>query len=98
MPCVRSPPKALRTGRPTCAESRMRNRILRGLLWFAIPAAAMDIGFSPRAGSQLPMQARVQDEVGRPLTLGAAVNGTPWILALGYINCPNLCEPRRAEL
>ena len=44
------------------------------------------------------MQARVQDEVGRPLTLGAAVNGTPWILALGYFNCPNLCDTVRADL
>jgi len=76
----------------------MRNRILLALLWFAIPAAAMDIGFSPRAGSQLPMQARVQDEVGRPLTLGAAVDGMPWVLALGYFNCPNLCDTVRADL
>jgi protein SCO1/2 len=76
----------------------MRNRILLVLLLFAIPAAAMDIGFLPRPGSQLPMQAPVQDELGRPLTLGAAVDGTPWILALGYFNCPNLCDTVRADL
>jgi protein SCO1/2 len=76
----------------------MRNGILLALLCFAIPAAAMDIGFLPRPGSQLPMQARLQDEVGRPLTLAAAVDGTPWILALGYFNCPNLCDTVRADL
>jgi protein SCO1/2 len=80
------------------AESRMPNKILLALICFAIPAAAMDIGFSPRPGSQLPMEARVNDDAGRPLTLGAAVDGMPWILALGYFNCPNLCDTVRADL
>ena len=76
----------------------MRTRILLALLWFAIPAAATDIGFSPHPGAQLPMDARLEDEAGRPLTLGAAVDGMPWVLALGYFNCPNLCDTVRADL
>jgi protein SCO1 len=76
----------------------MRTKILLALLCFAIPAAATDIGFLPHPGSQLPMQARLQDEAGRPLTLNAAVGGLPWILALGYFNCPNLCDTVRADL
>jgi protein SCO1/2 len=76
----------------------MRTRILLALLWFAIPAEATDIGFSPHPGSQLPMDARLEDDAGQPVTMAAAIDGVPWILALGYFNCPNLCDTVRADL
>ncbi len=72
------------------------------LLLFASPArAAPDIagiGFHPRPGATLPLDAPFRDEDGRAIRLGDILHGRPAIIALGYYHCPNLCGVVRADL
>ncbi|HYZ64739.1 MAG TPA: SCO family protein, partial [Acetobacteraceae bacterium] len=72
-------------------------RVLLLLLFLLAPmplCAAPDtsgLRFEGRLGAQLPMDAPLRDETGRPVTLGAVAGGLPLVLALGYFHCPGLC-------
>jgi protein SCO1 len=52
---------------------------------------ARDLGFEQRLDAALPMDTRFRDECGAPLSLGAAAEGRPFILAFVYFRCPSLC-------
>lgn len=57
-----------------------------------------DIGFDQRPGASVPLQAVLRDDTGAPITLGAAMDRRPTVLALGYFHCPTLCGIVRADL
>lgn len=77
---------------------RLKSAALGLLLAAACNVQASDVGFEPHPGAQLPLDITMRDEADRPLTLGAAMGASPWILTFGYFNCPNLCDTVRADL
>ena len=72
--------------------------LLLCLLLMAAPAQAVDpaafqqLSFRQHPGAQLPLDARLDDASGRPLTLGKAFDGRPAVLVLEYLRCKNLCS------
>ena len=50
-----------------------------------------DFGFQPHPGARLPLAAALQDERGRPATLGDYFTGRPVVLVLEYLHCKTLC-------
>lgn len=58
------------------------------------PPANLDqrAGFDQRLGLQLPMDRTFHDADGRAVTLRQLAGGKPLLLALGYFQCPNLCD------
>lgn len=79
----------------------------RGLLMLALllaasaalahaPAPPTDLderaGFDQRLGLSLPMDATFRDSNGRAVSLRKLADGKPLLLALGYYQCPNLCD------
>jgi len=64
---------------------------------FAAPDNAA-FAYEPHLGAQLPADAVLRDEAGRPLRLGALLGGPPLVLALGYFACPNLCGVVRDDI
>ena len=53
---------------------------------------ALDVGFDPRLGTALPLDARFRDESGDETSLGRLLDGRPVVLALVYYECPMLCN------
>jgi protein SCO1/2 len=58
------------------------------------PPANLDqrAGFDQRLGLQLPMEQVFRDANDRAVTLRQVADGKPLLLALGYYQCPNLCD------
>jgi protein SCO1 len=50
------------------------------------------LAFRQHPGAQLPLDAELRDETGRPMVLGAAFGGRPAVLVLEYLRCQNLCS------
>lgn len=55
------------------------------------PSDFSHFGFRQHPGAQLPLDAALRDETGRPFKLGSAFGQKPAILVLEYLRCPNLC-------
>ena len=56
------------------------------------PASFAALSFRQHPGAQLPLDAELRDERGRPTRLGAALEGRPAILIFEYLRCQNLCS------
>jgi protein SCO1/2 len=50
------------------------------------------VGFAPRTGQQVPLQATFRDTTGRRVILGEFFGTRPVILVMGYGDCPMLCS------
>jgi protein SCO1 len=50
------------------------------------------VAFAPVPGAQLPLGARLTDDDGTPIQLGALFGRAPVVLVPGYYTCPNLCS------
>lgn len=48
--------------------------------------------FAPLPGTRLPLDARLVDDSGAPIRLGALFGRSPVVLVPGYYTCPNLCS------
>ena len=58
-----------------------------------MPDALKDIGIEQKLGEQLPLETVFRNENGEPVKLGSYFEkGRPVILALGYYECPMLCN------
>lgn len=58
-----------------------------------IDQAAFDgLAFRQHPGGQLPLDAQLRDQSGRPATLAQAIGGKPAIVVLEYLRCQNLCS------
>ncbi|MBN8930161.1 MAG: hypothetical protein BGO51_14095 [Rhodospirillales bacterium 69-11] len=73
------------------------------ILLLALPARAAppdlsDIRYDQRPGAQVPMQAAFRAADGSATTLGAAMDGRPTVLDLGYFHCTTLCGVVRADV
>jgi protein SCO1 len=55
------------------------------------PSQFADFAFRQHPGAQLPLNAVLRDESGRPVRLGQALGQKPAIVVLDYLHCPNLC-------
>jgi protein SCO1 len=55
------------------------------------PHPESGIGFEQRPGAQVPLDAPFIDARGSRTTLGAAMDGRPSVLVLGYAACKDLC-------
>lgn len=73
--------------------------LMLGLLFLASPVqAAVDpatfssFSFRQHPGRQLPLDARIDDSMGRPVTLASALGGKPAVVVLEYLRCKNLCS------
>lgn len=77
----------------------MRAALAGVLLAVAAPAAAAGLqpaqfgalAFRQHPGAQVPLDAVLRDESGRPVRLGSLLAGKPSVLVLEYLHCPNLC-------
>jgi protein SCO1/2 len=57
-----------------------------------LPAALEEVRIEERLGAQLPLDAVLRDDQGRPVALGSLFkDGKPVVLALVYYDCPMLC-------
>jgi protein SCO1/2 len=54
-------------------------------------SAFPQLAFRQHPGAQLPLDAQLTDEAGKPTTLGSTLNGRPAILVLEYLRCRSLC-------
>lgn len=73
--------------------------LMLGLLFLGPPAeAAIDpatfpsFSFRQHPGAELPLDARINDSTGRPVTLASALRGKPAVVVLEYLRCKNLCS------
>lgn len=64
----------------------------------AQPVTAADYAWNPHPGAAVPLETPFRDDRGAATTLGAAFDGKPVVLDLGYHRCPTLCGPVRADL
>jgi protein SCO1/2 len=64
--------------------------IARPLVAGAAPDAS-DFAFRPHPDAQLPLDAALVDEGGRPVTLARYFNGLPVVLVLEYLRCKTFC-------
>jgi protein SCO1/2 len=63
-------------------------------VWAAASAADLDaISAAPPPGATLPLALRFVDENGRPMTLAAALAGTPAVVIFADYTCHTLCGP-----
>ncbi len=77
----------------------MKAALAGALLAIAAPAGAAGLqpaqfgalAFRQHPGAQVPLGAMLRDETGRPVRLGALLDGKPTVLVLEYLHCPNLC-------
>jgi protein SCO1/2 len=72
--------------------------LLALLILFSGPASAQiapqsfqSLAFRQHPGAQLPLDAELVDESGKPTTLGAALGQRPAVVILEYLHCSNLC-------
>ncbi len=75
-----------------------RRALVALLLVHSLPADAQirpsqfaDFAFHQHPGAQLPLDAALRDESGRPVRLGALFANKPAVVVLEYLRCPNLC-------
>ena len=73
--------------------------LILGLLFLAPPVqAAVDpatfktFSFRQHPGTQLPLDAQIDDSAGREVTLASALGGKPAVVILEYLRCKNLCS------
>ena len=57
-----------------------------------MPAPLREIGFDQNIGQQLPLDAEVIDESGRPVPIGGYFGARPVVLVFAYYSCPMLCS------
>lgn len=76
-----------------------RQLLLVFLLLVPAPAAARfdssafsELSFRQHPGAQLPLDAPLTDETGRPTTLGRVLHGRPALVILEYLRCRTLCS------
>jgi protein SCO1/2 len=55
-------------------------------------SAFPQLAFGQHPGAQLPRDAQLTNEAGKPTTLGRTLNGRPAILVLEYLRCRSLCS------
>jgi protein SCO1/2 len=55
------------------------------------PSQFSAFAFRQHPGAQLPLDAQLRDEAGRPVRLGSYFQGEPAIVVFEYLRCPNLC-------
>jgi protein SCO1/2 len=55
------------------------------------PHPEAGVGFDQHPGAQVPLDAAFADASGARTTLGAAIDGRPSVLVLGYAACKDLC-------
>lgn len=48
--------------------------------------------FEQHPGAQLPVDAKLRDETGKPVVLGQMLENRPALLVLEYLRCKNLCS------
>jgi len=82
------------------AWSAWRGVILMAAMLLGQPAAAAlapdqlaDVGVRPPPDANLPLDARLTDLDGRPMTLGDATGGRPAVVVFADYDCPQLCSP-----
>lgn len=56
------------------------------------PSNFASLAFRQHPGAQLPMDAALRDESGRPIALGTSFGGKPTLVVLEYLRCQNLCS------
>lgn len=56
------------------------------------PQSFGQFSFREHPGAQLPLDAALVDESGRPVRLGGVMGGRPAIVVLEYLRCRNLCS------
>ena len=56
------------------------------------PSAFRALAFREHPGAELPLDAALKDEAGRPVRLAQAFHGRPAIVVLEYLRCRNLCS------
>ena len=56
------------------------------------PARFQAFAFRQHPGAQLPLDARINDAAGRPVTMATALGGKPSVVVLEYLRCKNLCS------
>lgn len=56
------------------------------------PASFQQLSFRQHPGARLPLDARLVDSAGDPVTLGSALDRRPTVLILEYLRCKNLCS------
>ena len=64
----------------------------------ALPPDTDGIGYTQRLDAALPVAAKLVTRDGQATTLGAAIDGKPTLLVLGYFACPSLCGVIRDDL
>jgi protein SCO1 len=62
-----------------------------GVVASNVPPKIQHVTFSQRLGERLPLDARLEDESGRDVTLGDYFGRKPVVLAFVYYQCPMLC-------
>ena len=62
-----------------------------GIVASNVPPKIQHVTFSQRLGERLPLDARLEDESGRDVTLGDYFGRKPVVLAFVYYQCPMLC-------
>lgn len=56
------------------------------------PKSFGQFSFREHPGAQVPLDAALTDEGGRPVRLGSVIGGRPALLVLEYLRCKNLCS------
>ena len=56
------------------------------------PQEFESLAFRQHPGGQLPLDAQLRDEAGRPVVLGQMLEHRPAVLVLEYLRCKNLCS------
>lgn len=79
----------------------MKARAILIALALVLPSAAgarvdssafPQLAFRQHPGAQLPLDAQLTNEAGKPTTLRSTLNGRPAILVLEYLRCRSLCS------
>jgi len=57
------------------------------------PDKLADVGVRPPPSARLPLDARLSNLDGRPMTLGEAIDSRPAVVIFADYDCPQLCSP-----
>ena len=57
------------------------------------PDQLAEVGVRPPPGARLPLNVRLADLDGRPVTLGEAIGARPAVVVFADYDCPQLCSP-----
>jgi protein SCO1/2 len=72
----------------------IKSTLLAGLASLCLAAAGppAEVGINERLGAQVPLDLQLNDEAGKPVTLGSLID-KPTVLTLNYFSCTGICTP-----